>query len=129
MANLPENLKYTKEHEWMRIEGDVATVGITQYAQEALGDLVFVELPPVGKTVKPGENFAVVESVKAASEVYSPLGGEVVEVNSALSDKPETINEAPYEDGWIAKIRIANKADVDAAMNASAYAEFLNTLN
>jgi len=102
---IPADLKYTKEHEWVRIEGDVATFGITDHAQEALGDIVFVELPEVGRTVDAGEAYAVVESVKAVSDVYAPLAGEIIEVNQTLEGEPEKVNIAPYGGGWIAKVK------------------------
>lgn len=121
MSNVPADLKYTEQHEWVKLDGDVATIGITDHAQEALGDLVFVELPEVGKQVKQGENFVVVESVKAASEVYAPLSGEVIEVNPALGDTPEQINSAPYGDGWICKIRISDEAETAKLLDASNY--------
>ena len=121
MSKIIDSLKYTDQHEWIKLDGDIATIGITDHAQGALGDLVFVELPEVGRTVKAHENFAVVESVKAASEVYAPLSGEVIEVNTALSSTPEVINSAPYDAGWICKIRISNKAEVAALMSADAY--------
>lgn len=104
---IPADLKYTKEHEWVRIEGDIATVGISDHAQEALGDIVFVELPEIGRTVDAGEAYAVVESVKAVSDVYAPVAGEVTEVNEALESEPETVNSDPYGAGWIAKIKIS----------------------
>jgi len=103
---IPENLKYTKEHEWVRIEGDTATFGISDHAQEALGDIVFVELPEVGRTVAAGEAYAVVESVKAVSDVYAPVGGEIIEVNEALEGEPELVNSDAYGAGWIAKVKI-----------------------
>ncbi len=106
---IPADLKYTKEHEWARIEDDVATVGITDHAQEALGDIVFVELPEIGRQVAPGEAFAVVESVKAVSDVYAPVGGEVIEVNEELENAPEKVNTDPYGAGWIAKIRMSGE--------------------
>lgn len=121
MSKIIDSLKYTDQHEWIKLDGDIATIGITDHAQGALGDLVFVELPEVGRTVKANENFAVVESVKAASEVYAPLSGEVIEVNTALSSTPEVINSAPYDAGWICKIRISNKAELAALMSADAY--------
>lgn len=123
MSNVPEQLKYTEEHEWLAIEDDVATIGITDHAQEALGDLVFVELPEVGTQVNKGDSFVVVESVKAASEVYAPIDGEVVEINESLNDAPEAINQAPYEGGWIAKLRVTNNSQLDELMNAGAYKE------
>jgi len=102
---IPADLKYTKEHEWVRLEGEVATLGISDHAQEALGDIVFVELPEVGRQIAPGEAFAVVESVKAVSDVYAPVGGEIIEVNEALEAEPEKVNTDPYGSGWIAKVK------------------------
>ena len=110
--SVPGDLQYTKSHEWVRVEGDVATVGITDHAQDELGDVVFVELPETGATFDAGEAFGVVESVKAVSDLYAPVGGEVVEVNSALNDAPEKINEDPYGEGWIVKLRTSADADL-----------------
>jgi glycine cleavage system H protein len=110
--NIPEDLQYTHSHEWVRIEGDTATIGITDHAQDELGDVVFVELPDEGATFDAGESFGTVESVKAVSDLYTPVGGEVVEVNSALEDAPENINEDPYGEGWIVKLRITDRADL-----------------
>ena len=121
MSNVPANLKYTDQHEWLKLDGDVATVGITDYAQGALGDLVFVELPAKGKIVKTGDAFVVVESVKAASEVYAPISGEVVEVNEALTKSPELVNSAPYDGGWICKIRATDKAELAKLLDAATY--------
>ncbi len=104
--NIPTELKYLKSHEWLRLEGDIATVGITDFAQDQLGDVVFVELPAVGKTVNAGDATAVVESVKTASDIYSPVSGEVIEVNSSLGDEPEKINSGPYGDGFLFKVRM-----------------------
>jgi glycine cleavage system H protein len=104
--NIPTELKYLKSHEWLRLEGDIATVGITDFAQDQLGDVVFVELPTVGKTIKAGDATAVVESVKTASDIYSPVSGEVIEVNSSLGDEPEKINSGPYGDGFLFKVRM-----------------------
>ena len=118
-------IKYSKEHEWIRVERDVATVGITQHAAEQLGDLVFVELPAVGKTVKPGDEAAVVESVKAASEVYAPLSGEIVEVNSALEGEPGKVNEAPEGDGWFVKMKLSSPSELDGLMDETAYKAFV----
>jgi glycine cleavage system H protein len=109
---MPEDLQYTKSHEWVRIEGDTATIGITDHAQEELGDVVFVELPDEGATFDAGESFGTVESVKAVSDLYTPVGGEIVEVNSALEDSPENINEDPYGEGWIVKLRTSDEADL-----------------
>ena len=110
--NIPEDLQYTKSHEWVRIEGDTATIGITDHAQDELGDVVFVELPEEGATFDAGESFGTVESVKAVSDLYTPVGGDVVEVNSALEDAPENINEDPYGEGWIVKLRTTDGADL-----------------
>ncbi|EAU53456.1 glycine cleavage system protein GcvH [Mariprofundus ferrooxydans] len=107
---IPADLKYTKEHEWVRIDGDTATFGITDHAQEALGDIVFVELPEIGRTLEAGEAYAVVESVKAVSDVYAPVAGDVVEVNEALEGEPELVNTDPYGAGWIARVTIGEGA-------------------
>lgn len=124
MSNVPSDLKYTKTHEWVRDEGDgVVTIGITDHAQELLGDLVFVELPDVGATLDVGGDCAVVESVKAASDVYAPLTGEVLEVNETLADAPETINQDAYGDGWMFKLKLADAGELDALMGAEAYTE------
>lgn len=122
----PRHLKYTKEHEWIEMNGDIATIGITAFAQESLGDLVYVELPEVGATLSSGDDFAVVESVKAASEVYSPLSGEVVEVNTELAESPQSINESPYDDGWLVKIRISDASELEETMDADAYTAFVD---
>ena len=121
--------KYTKEHEWVRVDGNVATVGITAYAAEQLGDVVFVELPAIGKAVEKGGEAAVVESVKAASEVYAPISGEVVEVNSALADAPATVNEEAQGKGWFAKLKIADKGQLAALMDEAAYKKFVEGLH
>ncbi len=110
--SVPEDLQYTKSHEWVRTEGDTATIGITDHAQEELGDVVFVELPEEGATIDAGESFGTVESVKAVSDLYTPVGGEVVEVNSSLEDAPEKINDDPYGEGWIVKLRTSEEADL-----------------
>ncbi|MBC7166433.1 glycine cleavage system protein GcvH [Phenylobacterium sp.] len=121
-------MRFTKDHEWVALDGDVATVGITAYAAEQLGDVVFVETPEVGRTVKAGDGLAVVESVKAASDVYAPLSGEVVEANDELSGAPETVNEAPEAGGWFAKIKVADASEYEALMDRAAYDAFLETL-
>jgi glycine cleavage system H protein len=121
-------MRFTKDHEWVELAGDVATIGITAYAAEQLGDVVFVEVPDKGKTVKAGDPLAVVESVKAASDVYSPVSGEVIEGNAAVSDSPETVNAAPEAAGWFAKLRVANPAEVEALMDRPAYEAYLQTL-
>lgn len=118
-------LKFTQEHEWVRIEGDVATVGVTQHAQQQLGDLVFVELPEVGKSFEKGAPSAVVESVKAASEVYAPVGGEVVEANPAIVADPSLVNSDPMGAGWFFKLKLANPSEVDALMDDAAYKAML----
>lgn len=110
--NIPEDLQYTNSHEWVRIEGDTATIGITDHAQDELGDVVFVELPEEGDTFDAGESFGTVESVKAVSDLYTPVGGEVVEVNSTLEDAPEKINDDPYGEGWIVKLSTSEEADL-----------------
>jgi glycine cleavage system H protein len=120
--------RYTRDHEWVQIDGDTATVGITQYAAEQLGDVVFVELPEVGRKVKKGDSAAVVESVKAASDVYSPLSGEVVATNGGLTDNPGTVNEAPEGGGWFMKIKVAEKGELDSLLDQAAYQDFLKTL-
>ena len=113
--SVPGDLQYTRSHEWVRAEGDVATVGITDHAQDELGDVVFVELPEPGATLAAGDSFGAVESVKAVSDLYAPLGGEVVEVNSALEDSPEKINEDPYGEGWILKLQVSDQTDLLSA--------------
>ena len=123
MSNTPSDLKYTKSHEWVRDNGDgTVTLGITDHAQELLGDLVFVEVPESGTEVEAGGEIAVVESVKAASDVYSPVTGEVVEANEALADAPESVNDSPYESGWICKIRLSDTSQLEALMDADSYA-------
>jgi len=120
--------RYTREHEWIRLDGDTATVGISDYAQEQLGDIVFVELPDVGKQLDKGAEAAVVESVKAASEIFAPVAGEVVEVNDALADGPGAVNDEPEGAGWFLKMKVRNRADVDALMDKAAYKAFLETI-
>jgi glycine cleavage system H protein len=122
-------VRYTKDHEYIRVEGDVGTVGITDYAQGQLGDVVYVELPAVGKAVTKGGEAAVVESVKAASEVYAPVSGEVVEVNSALEGAPGTVNEDPANGGWFVKIRLSDPAELDALMSEADYQAYLKTIS
>ena len=119
--NVPEDLRYDKSHEWVRLEGDTATIGITDHAQEELTDVVFVELPEVGRAVDAGDPTAVVESVKAASDIYSPIAGEVVEVNEAVEADPALVNTDPYGGGWIYKLKVRDAAQVEAMMDAAAY--------
>ncbi len=123
MSNVPEELKYTKSHEWVRREADGSvTIGITEHAQELLGDMVFVELPEVGRQLAAEEDCAVVESVKAASDVYAPITGEVTEANSALEDSPEIVNQSPYSDGWLFRMVPADAAEIDGLLDAAGYA-------
>ena len=122
MSNTPEELYYASTHEWLRLEEDgTALVGITDFAQDELGDLVFVELPEVGSQVSAGDEVSVVESVKTASDIYSPVSGEIVEVNNALTDKPEIINESPYQEGWIFRIRVSSEPELDSLLSAEDY--------
>ncbi|MGM8848987.1 glycine cleavage system protein GcvH [Salinicola halophyticus] len=126
MSEIPNNLLYTDSHEWVLDNGDgTVTVGITDHAQEALGDVVFVELPEAGRELDAGDEFGVIESVKAASDLYSPLAGEIVEVNEALEDSPETVNDSPYSDGWILKLQLADQGDLESLMSADAYKELV----
>lgn len=123
--NIPADLKYTREHEWARIDGDIATVGISDYAQEELGDIVNVELPEEGDAVRKDEPFGAVESVKASAEIFAPVSGTVIEVNEPLLDAPETLNEDPYDDGWLIKIRMSKPAEVAELMSAEEYTRYL----
>ena len=118
------DLKYTEEHEWIRIDGDVGTIGISSFAQEQLGDVVFVDLPEMGKNVSPGDEAAVIESVKAASELYAPVSGEIIEVNAALGDTPELVNSDPTGEGWFIKIRLSKADELEALMDETAYTAF-----
>lgn len=120
--------RYTEDHEWIRVEGGIAVVGITDYAQQQLGDVVFVELPEAGRALSKGKEAAVVESVKAASEVFAPVTGEVAEVNSALTDDPALVNRSPEGEGWFFKVRLADPAAVEALMDEAAYKAFVDTL-
>ena len=118
---LRDDLKYTKEHEWIKIKGDIAVIGITDYAQAELTDIVFVELPEVGKEIKKGEELCVVESVKSVSEIYAPISGKVVNVNKKLDDTPETVNESPYDDGWLVELEIKDKSEIGNLLDADSY--------
>jgi len=122
----PSHLRYTKEHEWLLVSGETGTLGITDFAQKELGDIVYVELPEVGKQVSPGDTLGTIESVKAVSEVYAPVGGTVVEVNGALSDKPETVNSDPHGGGWICRLRLADPGEAERLLDASAYRELVS---
>jgi glycine cleavage system H protein len=121
-------MRFTKDHEWIEMDGDVATIGITAYAAEQLGDIVFVELPQVGKSLKTGDGMAVVESVKAASDVYAPVTGQVTEVNAGLPESPETVNADPEASGWFARVRVDDPGEVEALMDRHAYEQFLQGL-
>jgi glycine cleavage system H protein len=121
----PSDYRYTNEHEWVRVEGNVATIGITDYAQHELGDVVYVELPKPGAKLNAGQSFGTVESVKAVSDIYAPVSGEVTEVNSSLGDAPETINKDPHGKAWLIKVKLANPTDVSKLMTASAYEAYL----
>jgi glycine cleavage system H protein len=125
---VPKELYYTKDHEWAQIAGQVATIGITDYAQQSLGEVTFVELPSAGKQVKVHDTLAAVESSKAASDVYSPLAGEVTEVNDTLSSQPELVNQDCYESGWICKIKISRPSEIENLLSADAYEEYLKTI-
>ncbi|ART64485.1 glycine cleavage system protein GcvH [Kushneria marisflavi] len=126
MSQIPTNLRYSDSHEWVQDNGDgTVTIGITDHAQQALGDVVFVELPEVGSTLTTGEEFGVVESVKAASDLYAPLGGEVLGVNTLLEDAPESLNESPYDDAWLIKIRLAEPDELESLMDADSYTELV----
>ncbi len=123
MANIPEDLKYTKTHEWVRVEGDTATTGITDFAQSELSDIVYVEVTTVGQQVKQGDAIGTIEAVKAVSDTYAPVSGEVVEGNESLKDAPETVNKDPYGAGWIARLKLSDPKELDALLDAAAYTE------
>ena len=124
MANVPEDLHYSKDHEWVRVEGQVAVVGITDYAQDSLGDVVYVELPKPGEEFAANESFGSVESVKAVSEVFSPVSGEVVALNETLADEPEKVNQDPYGEGWMIQIKMSKPGEVDSLLTAAEYEDF-----
>ncbi len=123
--NIPADLKYTKDHEWAKIEGDIAVIGITDYAQGELGDIMYVELPAVGTVVEQGNSFGSIEAVKAASDLFAPLSGEIVEVNENLNDEPEAVNSDPYGEGWIVKIKMNNTEEVDALLSEEEYSKLV----
>lgn len=123
--NIPENLRYSKDHEWVRVEGDIAFIGITEFAQGELGDIVFVEIETEGKTLDANEIFGSVEAVKTVSNLYMPVAAEVLEVNPALADTPELVNQDPYNQGWMVKVKIQNLADLDQLLTADAYASLI----
>lgn len=124
--NFPENIKYTSEHEWIRLEGDVAYVGITDYAQDQLGDIVFVDIQTVGETLNAGDVFGTIEVVKTISDIFLPVGGEVLEQNEALANQPELVNQDPYGEGWLVKIKPAADADFDSLLSAEDYKKLIN---
>jgi glycine cleavage system H protein len=124
MANIPDDLHYSKDHEWVRVEGNIAVVGITDYAQDSLGDVVYVELPKVGDDFAANESFGSVESVKAVSEVFSPVSGEIVGINETLADAPEKVNQDPYGEGWMIRVQMSNAGEVDSLLTAAEYEDF-----
>jgi len=124
MANVPDNLHYSKDHEWVRVEGDTAVIGITDHAQEQLGDVVYVELPKPGESFPANESFGSVESVKAVSEIFTPVSGEITEVNESFSDEPEKVNKDPYGDGWMIKMKMSSPGEVDSLLTAAEYEDF-----
>ena len=128
MANVPEGLFYSKDHEWLRVEGETCTVGITDHAQHSLGDVVYVELPKAGESFAAHDTFGSVESVKAVSELFLPVGGEVTEVNESLQDEPEKVNTDPYGAAWMIKVRIGDRGEVDKLMNAAEYEDYIGSL-
>ena len=121
----PKNLKYHREHDWARVEGDVAVIGLTSFAQESLGDIVYIELPEIGTDIVAGQPYAEVESVKAVSDVYAPLSGSVVDINEEVVDAPELINESPFENGWLVKVQLSDPAELDDLMTAEEYEQLL----
>ena len=125
MAEVREGLRYTEAHEWLKIQNNIAIIGITDHAQAELTDIVFVELPEIGKELKKGEELCVVESVKSVSELYSPISGKVVDVNKNLDDSPEIVNESPYDDGWLVKLEIKDKSDIDSLLDVKLYKQIL----
>ena len=124
MANVPDNLHYSKDHEWVRVEGPVAIIGITDHAQEQLGDVVYVELPKPGESFSANESFGSVESVKAVSEIFTPVSGEIAEVNRSLTDEPEKVNKDPYGEGWMIKVKMGTPGEVDSLLTAAEYEDF-----
>jgi glycine cleavage system H protein len=127
MANVPEGLYYSKDHEWLRVEGETGTVGITDHAQHSLGDVVYVELPKAGETFAAHDTFGSVESVKAVSELFLPVAGEVTEVNESLNDEPEKVNNDPYGEGWMLRLRLSNRGEVDSLLSAAEYEDYIKS--
>ena len=128
MANVPEGFYYSKDHEWLRVEGETGTVGITDHAQHSLGDVVYVELPKPGETFAAHDTFGSVESVKAVSELFLPVAGEVTEVNESLTDEPEKVNTDPYGDGWMLRVKLSNRGEVDSLLSAAEYEDYIGSL-
>ncbi|HWS86064.1 MAG TPA: glycine cleavage system protein GcvH [Pyrinomonadaceae bacterium] len=128
MANVPEGLYYSKDHEWLRVEGDTGTVGITDHAQHSLGDVVYVELPKAGESFSAHDTFGSVESVKAVSELFLPVAGEVTEVNESLTDEPEKVNNDPYGEGWMLRLKLSNRGEVDSLLSAAEYEDYIGSL-
>jgi glycine cleavage system H protein len=128
MSNIPENLRYSKDHEWVKVDGDIAAIGITDYAQHALGDVVYIDMPRAGDKLGAHEAFGSVESVKAVSEIFTPLAGEIVEVNDDLNDTPEAVNSDPYGAAWMIKIKMDNPGEADAMLSAEEYEEYLSSV-
>ena len=128
MANVPEGLFYSKDHEWLRVEGETGTVGITDHAQNSLGDVVYVELPKAGETFAAHDTFGSVESVKAVSELFLPVAGEITEVNESLTDEPEKVNTDPYGDGWMLRVKLSNRGEVDSLLSAAEYEDYIGSL-
>ena len=127
MSEAPNDRRYTREHEWVKVDGEIATIGITDFAQSELGDVTYVEMPQVGRQIGQGESFGVVESVKAVSDVYAPVTGEIVEVNGALEAQPEKVNSSPYEDAWLIKLRVQDPGQFDQLLDAAAYQQHVQT--
>lgn len=125
MSNIPENLRYSKDHEWVEVDGDIATIGITDYAQHSLGDVVYIDMPRVGDKLGSHEAFGSVESVKAVSEIFVPVAGEITAVNDGLNDTPEAVNNDPYSAGWMVKLKMDNPGEADAMLSSTEYEEFL----
>ena len=128
MANVPEGLYYSKDHEWLKVEGETGTVGITDHAQHSLGDVVYVELPKAGESFSAHDTFGSVESVKAVSELFLPVAGEVTEVNESLSDEPEKVNSDPYGEGWMLRVKLSNRGEVDSLLSAAEYEDYIGSL-
>ncbi|HVF46820.1 MAG TPA: glycine cleavage system protein GcvH [Pyrinomonadaceae bacterium] len=126
MSNIPENLRYSKDHEWVEVDGDIASIGITDYAQHSLGDVVYIDMPRVGDKLNAHEAFGSVESVKAVSEIFLPVAGEIVAVNDGLNDTPEVVNNDPYRGGWMIKVKMNNPLEADAMLSAAEYEEYLS---